>query len=77
MEVKKETCRGRLKIMGYSVVQNKMGRFDLLEKESKVLIELSAVDETKVRATCRKLNLGSGFNGWTPEFLARKLIPDK
>jgi hypothetical protein len=56
--------------MSYSVVLNDNGKYDLVEKESKTLISLGKVDEKEARSLCRKLNLGSGFCGWTPQFLA-------
>jgi hypothetical protein len=59
--------------MSYSVIEAN-GRYNVLEKESECVIQISERDETKARAVCRKLNLGSGFCGWTPEFLARKLF---
>jgi hypothetical protein len=45
--------------------------FNIYEKSSDVLIELS-LEEKKAKDLCRKLNLGSGFNGWTPLFFAVK-----
>lgn len=45
--------------------------YDIYEKGSDVLIELS-FEEKKAKDLCRKLNLGSGFNGWTPQFFATK-----
>jgi hypothetical protein len=45
--------------------------FNIYEKGSDVLIELS-LEEKKAKDLCRKLNLGSGFNGWTPLFFAVK-----
>lgn len=59
--------------MSYTVTKNENGRYDVLEKDSGVTIRLDCVDESEIRSVCRKLNLGSGFNGWTPEFLANKL----
>ena len=56
--------------MSYSVKMNE-GGFDILEKESETLIELKTEEKT-ARDVCRKLNLGSGFNGWTPTFVAVK-----
>ena len=56
--------------MSYSV-KEKSGTFDIFEKGSNVMIELSA-DEKRAKDVCRKLNLGSGFNGWTPPFFAIK-----
>lgn len=45
--------------------------YNIYEKSSDVLIELSC-EEKKAKDLCRKLNLGSGFNGWTPTFFATK-----
>jgi hypothetical protein len=45
--------------------------YNIYEKSSDVLIELS-LEEKKAKDLCRKLNLGSGFNGWTPLFFAVK-----
>ncbi len=56
--------------MSYAV-SVKEGKYDLLEKSSDVLIELS-YEEKKAKDICRKLNLGAGFNGWTPPFFATK-----
>lgn len=58
--------------MSYSVKQNYNGKYDLYEKESETIIELSK-NETDIRSICRKLNLGAGFNGWTPLFVAKKM----
>lgn len=56
--------------MSYAVKQ-KEHNFDIYEKDTDILIELS-LDEKCAKDLCRKLNLGSGFNGWTPRFLAEK-----
>lgn len=56
--------------MSYAV-KEKQGSFDIYEKNNDVLIELKA-EEKKAKDLCRKLNLGSGFNGWTPLFFASK-----
>jgi hypothetical protein len=53
--------------MSYVVKENE-GSFDILEKETDTIIQLRA-DEKRARDMCRKMNLGSGFNGWTPSFL--------
>jgi hypothetical protein len=56
--------------MSYKV--NKTGDvYSLFEMESSLTIELHAT-EAKARELCRKANLGSGFNGWTPPFFAVK-----
>ena len=56
--------------MSYAVKENN-GSFDIYEKNSDVLIELKS-EEKRAKDLCRKLNLGSGFNGWTPMFFAVK-----
>jgi hypothetical protein len=56
--------------MSYSVVKCKRGKYNLLEKETKTLIQIEKCDKEEARSLCRKLNLGSGFCGWTPNFLA-------
>lgn len=56
--------------MSYAVKENN-GSFDIYEKNSDVLIELKS-EEKRAKDLCRKLNLGSGFNGWTPLFFAVK-----
>jgi hypothetical protein len=54
--------------MSYRVLETETG-YCIMEKESDVQIELNK-SEKEVRDLCRKLNLGSGFNGWTPPFFA-------
>jgi hypothetical protein len=61
-------------MMSYSVIKNEKNLYDIFEKESDVVIELSKTDEKDARAVCRKMNLGSGFNGWTPEFVAKRMF---
>jgi hypothetical protein len=59
--------------MSYSVIKSDSGNFyNLLEKESETVIEIQEINESNARSMCRKLNLGAGFNGWTPGFLARR-----
>lgn len=58
--------------MSYSVVKYENGVCDLVEKDTEILLELKCHYD-KARDICRKLNLGSGFNGWTPQFLAKKI----
>lgn len=60
--------------MSYSVVKNEKNRYDIFEKESDVVIEIAKADENEARAVCRKMNLGSGFNGWTPDFVAKRMF---
>lgn len=54
--------------MSYKVVGSENG-FDILEKETNVIIDLK-YKESKARDVCRKMNLGAGFNGFTPDFFA-------
>lgn len=56
--------------MSYRVMKTPEG-CDLFESESDTVIELKK-PEKEVKDLCRKLNLGSGFNGWTPSFVAKK-----
>jgi len=58
--------------MSYSVVQSaKNPIYDIIEKNTETKIELS-YNEKDARQVCRKLNLGGGFNGFTPIFFAVK-----
>jgi len=57
--------------MSYMVKKNEIGTFDLFDKGSEEMIELH-LDEHTARTLCRKMNLGSGFGGWTPSFFAKK-----
>lgn len=56
--------------MTYKLVA-KENSFDILEKDSNLTIVLDA-EEKRAKQLCRKLNLGSGFGGWTPLFFAEK-----
>lgn len=57
--------------MSYIVEKKTNSDYNIYEKKSGIIIELS-VEERKAKDLCRKLNLGSGFNGWTPIFFAVK-----
>jgi hypothetical protein len=59
--------------MSYRVLETEQG-YDIVEKETNVVIELKR-DEKEAKDLCRKLNLGAGFCGWTPMFLAEKMGP--
>lgn len=55
--------------MSYSVkAVNDM--FDIIEKDTDIVIDIKST-ERNARDICRKLNLGSGFNGNTPSFFAK------
>lgn len=60
--------------MSYSVVKNDNSLYDIMEKNSGSVIEMCNPEEKEIRSICRKLNLGAGFNGWTPRFIAEKLL---
>lgn len=57
--------------MSYTVKKTEDG-YGILEKNTDVLIELKC-SETEARDLCRKMNLGSGFNGWTPPFFSHRV----
>jgi|TARA_R110000803_G_scaffold100740_1_gene168783 hypothetical protein len=60
--------------MSYTVKKNQ-SYYNILEKKSGTLIEIGMAErESDVRATCRKLNLGSGFEGWTPLFFTKRSL---
>lgn len=54
--------------MSYYLKKNEQ-KFDIVEKDTNTVIKLK-YNEPLARETCRKLNLGSGFNGNTPQFFA-------
>lgn len=56
--------------MSYAVKET-LGTFDIIEKDTDVKIVLKT-DEKIAKSVCRKLNLGAGFNGWTPLFFSVK-----
>ena len=57
--------------MSYSVKQGKTG-YNIVEKDTEIVIELER-PESEARSMCRKMNLGSGFNGWTPTFFTARM----
>ena len=61
-------------MMSYSVIKSENNIYNIFEKESDIVIEIAKTDEKEARAVCRKMNLGSGFNGWTPEFVAKRMF---
>lgn len=56
--------------MSYKVNQDG-DKFNIFEVGTDQTIELET-SEKRARDLCRKMNLGSGFNGWTPSFFAVK-----
>lgn len=61
--------------MTYKVI-SEADKFSILEKDSDLVIRLRT-DEKRAKDLCRKMNLGSGFNGWTPPFFAENTFTDK
>jgi hypothetical protein len=58
--------------MSYFVKETENKEYVIVEKDTDVEIEvLHSKKETYDIA--RKLNLGSGFNGWTPSFFAKRI----
>lgn len=45
--------------------------YKIIEKDSELVIQ-ETKDKTFARSRCRSLNLGSGFNGFTPPFFCAK-----
>lgn len=45
--------------------------FKIVEKNSELVVQ-ETKDRAFARSRCRSLNLGSGFNGFTPEFFCIK-----
>lgn len=45
------------------------GAYDIIEKDTDTVIDLKT-NEKRARDICRKMNLGAGFNGFTPLFFA-------
>lgn len=54
--------------MSYTVVTSE-NSYKVVEKGSGLVVSVYKI-ETDARNICRSLNLGSGFDGWTPPFFA-------
>lgn len=52
--------------MSYKVRKRK-GKNDIIEKDTNMVIH-SSTDYNESRNICRSLNLGAGFQGFTPSF---------
>jgi hypothetical protein len=55
--------------MTYRVQQNK-NEYDIIEKDTNTVVYTER-KENSARELCRSLNLGSGFNGYTPMFFTQ------
>ena len=52
------------------IVKEIEGVRGIYETQSETFIEMKKQTEKDTQTITRKLNLGSGFNGWTPLFFA-------
>jgi hypothetical protein len=61
--------------MVYNLVEGKdKSMYDVLEETTGQVIKSFAGDRfSEARAFMRHLNLGGGFDGWTPSFLLKKI----
>jgi len=55
--------------MSYIVKEVQPNSYSIIEKETDIEIQVPYCKK-ETFAVARKLNLGSGFNGWTPTFFA-------
>lgn len=51
-------------------VENKNKEYIIVEKDTELVIA-KFIAQKEARALCRSLNLGSGFNGFTPNFFTK------
>lgn len=52
-------------------VQKEQGQYHIIEKDTDLVIR-QVKEESRAREICRTLNLGAGFNGFTPAFFAQE-----
>jgi hypothetical protein len=52
------------------VVKEVQGTKGILETKTETFIVYNKKTDKEIQSIARKLNLGSGFNGWTPQFFA-------
>ena len=62
--------------MVYNLVEGQdKSMYDVLEETTSQVIKSFPGDKfSEARAFMRHLNLGGGFDGWTPSFLLKKII---
>lgn len=59
--------------MSYRVSKVKgTNTYNIVEKSSELVVQ-TMDDEKEARKLCRSLNLGAGFNGFTPTFFTIRL----
>jgi hypothetical protein len=61
--------------MNYNLVEGKnKSMYDILEETTNQVIKSFPGDKfSEARAFMRHLNLGGGFDGWTPSFLVKNI----
>jgi len=52
------------------IVKEIKGKKGIFETTTETFIIYNKKTDKDIRTVARKLNLGSGFNGWTPQFFA-------
>lgn len=57
--------------MSYKVEKDENDNYSIVENETERIVDTSK-SEKKARNVCRNLNLGAGFQGWTPDFFCSK-----
>jgi len=60
--------------MGYRV-NDKEGMYEIIEKGSELVVAIRTEKDVAVKL-CRSLNLGGGFDGFTPPFFTLKYPDD-
>ena len=58
--------------MSYTMQKSRKNRFDIFETETGKVLLLD-LKKKEANMVCRKLNLGGGFSGFTPDFFLRKM----
>ena len=52
-------------------VETEQGQYQIIEKDTDLVIR-QVKEEKEARELCRSLNLGAGFNGFTPAFFTEE-----
>lgn len=58
--------------MNYSVINNN-GSYDVYETSTEQVIK-TFTKATEAKELMKRLNLGGGFDGWTPSFFLIKIV---
>lgn len=57
--------------MTYRLEQRNSGEYQIIEKDTELVV-MEYNNYGEARALCRSLNLGSGFDGFTPMFFTQE-----